>query len=251
MKSKDISSIIEGWEYKPDEINVRKITGDDGVEKVQMRLELGLLQMEIDGRPDGKRPHGHESLFAYYEYLLEKQKERYKNDSQFLLTSLDCQKLRQEAIQYYHRYLSLFQLEDYEKVMRDTARNLRLLDFIKKYSDNESDRLSMEQYRPYIIMMYTRSLVALHLERKEYVEAESALQEGISKIRDFLNEYSPLEDEDQSPELSFLKEMAERLKSVRPMSPRNRLERELEQAIEMEDFERAAEIRDELNRLES
>ena len=32
-----------------------------------MRIDLGLLQMELDGRPDGQRPHGFESLLDYYE----------------------------------------------------------------------------------------------------------------------------------------------------------------------------------------
>ena len=127
--SKDISETIEGWDYNPDEVTVRKIAGDDGRDKIQMRLELGLLQMEMTGRPDGKRPFGHESLFDYYLYLLEKQKSRYKSDQQFQLTPGDCQKLRQEALQYYHRYLSLFQLDEYQLVVRDTARNLRLFNF--------------------------------------------------------------------------------------------------------------------------
>ena len=36
----------------------RKIVGEDGKEKLQVRLDLGLLQMELNGRPDGERPHG-------------------------------------------------------------------------------------------------------------------------------------------------------------------------------------------------
>ena len=32
-----------------------------------MRIDLGLIQMEIDGRPDGERPEGYESLLEFYE----------------------------------------------------------------------------------------------------------------------------------------------------------------------------------------
>ena len=32
-----------------------------------MRIDLGLIQMEIDGRPDGERPQGYESLLELYE----------------------------------------------------------------------------------------------------------------------------------------------------------------------------------------
>ena len=65
--SQDIAGILDGWEFEPDAIQVRIITGDDGAEKIQMRIDLGLIQMELDGRPDGERPEGFESLLDSYE----------------------------------------------------------------------------------------------------------------------------------------------------------------------------------------
>ena len=60
--SKDITTIIAGWEHEPDELQVRIIAGDDGRDKIQMRIDLGLIQMELDGRPDGRRVGDDESL---------------------------------------------------------------------------------------------------------------------------------------------------------------------------------------------
>ena len=37
---------------------MRFVAGDDGREKIQMRIDLGLIQMETTGRPDGERPGG-------------------------------------------------------------------------------------------------------------------------------------------------------------------------------------------------
>src|SRR5215207_7087656 len=65
--SKDIVPLLKGWDYEPGTINVRKVHGADGAPKLQMRLNLGLLQMEMTGRPDGVRPHGCESLLDYFE----------------------------------------------------------------------------------------------------------------------------------------------------------------------------------------
>ena len=66
--SKDITPILAGWEHDPDEAaQVRIIAGDDGRDKIQMRIDLGLLQMEMSGRPDGQRPEGLESLLEVYE----------------------------------------------------------------------------------------------------------------------------------------------------------------------------------------
>jgi hypothetical protein len=33
-----------------------------GGRAIQVRLELGILQMALEGRPDGRRPHGSPSL---------------------------------------------------------------------------------------------------------------------------------------------------------------------------------------------
>src|ERR1043166_2743122 len=84
--SKDISSVLKGWEYEPGTINVRKVAGLDGHTKLQMRLDLGLLQMEMTGRPDGVRPHGHESLLEYFESLLEEHKKEHGTELGFHLT---------------------------------------------------------------------------------------------------------------------------------------------------------------------
>ena len=52
---KDISSMLSGWDFDPDRVSVRIVTGDDGRDKLQLRLDLGMLQMEFDGRPDGAK----------------------------------------------------------------------------------------------------------------------------------------------------------------------------------------------------
>ena len=43
--SKDITRLLQGWDYEPDEIIVRVVRGDDGRDKIQMRVDMGLVQM--------------------------------------------------------------------------------------------------------------------------------------------------------------------------------------------------------------
>src|SRR5690242_18090365 len=88
--SKDISQVLRGWAYEPGVINVRKIHGTDGAPKLQMRLDLGLLQMEMNGRPDGVRPHGCESLLEYFEKQLADHRKRHGTELGFHLTSSQC-----------------------------------------------------------------------------------------------------------------------------------------------------------------
>ena len=73
------------WPFEPDEVLVRIIPGDDGRSKVQLRVDLGMLQMEMDGRPDGFRPEGFESWLDYYEHRQQEHDETHPDAAPFLL----------------------------------------------------------------------------------------------------------------------------------------------------------------------
>ncbi len=249
QKSMDISHILESWDYKPDEVNVRTIVGDDGKEKVQMRLDLGLLQMEVDGRPDGKRPYGFESFLDYHLDALQRYKERHGTDKGFRLTAEEASRLRQEALQYYHRYLSFFFLENWVGLVRDTARNMRVFDVLWQYGP-EDERWSSEQYRPYVIMMNTRGKVSLALQERDFDLALKQLQGGIAAIEAFFDTHGRPEMVAESQELQFLREWLEKVRERRPLTQRERLQRALESAIREEAYERAAQIRDALKALD-
>jgi hypothetical protein len=53
-----IDKILRDWPYEPHSVSVRLVQGGDGRELIQMRIEMGLLQLEVEGRPDGDRPGG-------------------------------------------------------------------------------------------------------------------------------------------------------------------------------------------------
>ena len=67
MSNLDLNDLLEGWPHEPGQVKARKIVGRDGCEKIQLRIDLGLIQMELHGRPDGHRPHGFESLLHYHQ----------------------------------------------------------------------------------------------------------------------------------------------------------------------------------------
>ena len=45
--SQDLTPILDGWPHDPDRFAVRIVAGEDGRDKIQVRLDLGILQMEI------------------------------------------------------------------------------------------------------------------------------------------------------------------------------------------------------------
>ena len=64
--SLDLNDLLRDWPHEPGMIKVRKILGSDGKEKIQLRIDLGLIQMETSGRPDGQEPQGLVNLLLKY-----------------------------------------------------------------------------------------------------------------------------------------------------------------------------------------
>ena len=244
--SLDISHILSQWPYKPGEVTARRIVGADGQERIQLRLDLGMLQMEASSRPDGQRPHGHESLLAYHEYLLQKHIEESGGEDGFSLDEADCETLRAEGVMYYHRYLAEFVLGDYERVDRDTMRNLRLMDFCRKYARDNSDKYILEQYRPYVIMMRTRARAQLAMDNSRLKAALAAARKGIADIEAFYDAFGGDKMMAHSGELAVLKALEKDVESKIPIDPIQKLRDQLTQAIEAEQYEHAAELRDRL-----
>src|SRR3954462_11299498 len=230
-ETKDITPALRGWGYEAGAINVRKITGLDGREKLQMRLDLGLLQMELAGRPDGHRPHGLESYLAYFEEQLSDYRKQNGGTDGFVLGGDQCQHLREEAVMYYHRYLSLFILGDYPGVVRDTARQLRVLDICSQHAAEEHDRLILEQYRPYIIMMNTRASASLDFKDELFHKALTTVTDGLDQIREFFIRFGQQEAFDKPNEVKILKRFARDIRRKLPVDPLDKLQNKLTRAV--------------------
>src|SRR5437867_2860016 len=104
----DIDAILQGWSYQPGEVLARLVTAKDGREVVQMRIEMGVLQMEVSGRPDGAQPQGFPS---YFEYL---QRRKRDGDRPLVLTTEECAEADREFIQYYHRRMCWLALRRFD-----------------------------------------------------------------------------------------------------------------------------------------
>jgi len=246
-ESADIRRLLAQWPYDPNNV-ARIVRGEDGRELLQVRTPLGLEQMEMQGRPDGARPHGMESALAY-------QQERFARaqaagfEAEFELSPEECAELFQEGTLYYFRYLHLFQLKRWAETVRDTARNLQLFDFVHRHAAREDDRQYLEKWRPYIVRM---NAAAAALGALEQGDAPRAL--GL--IRAALKQIAALEEMDDETfqferqrSETALRELEAQVQRLRPVTPLERLEEQLQIAIEKQEFERAAELRDRIRAL--
>ncbi len=246
----DISRLLDEWEYKPGQVLVRKFKGADGKEKIQLRVDLGVLQMNAEGRPDGKRPFGKNSLFDYYQTRLHKHLAANDGSDQgFKLKPEDCAKLQIEALQFHHRYICLLQLEDYAGVIWDAERNLAVFHFVGKHAASEELAWSLQQFQPQLLMILTRARAMEALASDDHAGAIDLVEHGLEEIRCFFREHSRTELLEQSGEIQSLESWLEELKANRPLSAREKLEQALSDAVQREDYEKAAKVRDALRNM--
>ena len=248
----DISRLLEQWEYQPGKVAVRKFRGGDGVEKIQLRVDLGLLQMNADGRPDGKRPFGHPSLFEYYQSKLHKYVAAHNGSGEgFELQPEDCTKLQIEALQYHHRYICLLELGDFAGVVRDAERNLAVFNFVGQHAACEELAWALQQFQPQLQMILTRARALAALKVEDHAEAVTRIEQGLDELRAFFNEHSRQELIAQSGEIQSLETWLSEIRANRPLSAREKLEQALDEAVNNEDYEKAAEVRDALRNLKA
>ena len=246
-ESPDLRPLLKAWPFDPEK-HIRVAKGDDGREVMQVRTPLGIEQLELEGRPDGRRPAGHESFLDLQFGRLEEAKSRGLAGG-FALNHDECEELFTEGTLYYFRYLHLFQARDWGRVVRDTARNLRLFDFVHHHATDEEDRNHLEKWRPYVLRMNSVALIMIEWEAGHH---EAALKLA-GKARQCLESLEELDDEtfrfERGRSVEALHELMQQIEQTRPISERERLERKLKRAIEAQEFEQAAVLRDRLRAL--
>lgn len=272
----DLTHFLNEWPYEPGHITARLVQAPDGEEFLQLRVDLGVLQMRLDGRPDGQKPNGFESLLDLYEdqaavagldSMDEGSEQSQEGNGSFglgepgegreavrFLGQEECRLLREEAVQYYHRYVGLLAVEDFDRVIRDTTRNLRLLDFCAAHAVIDSDRTALEQFRPYVTMIRARAMAGRSLRENEPKAAIVAIDEGLEALRRLFDEQSP-EQFELSAEVQALRSMRDALATRSPANPElpvsqtSELRARLAKAIEDENYELAAILRDEIRQI--
>jgi len=248
--SEDISHIIHSWEFDPGK-TYRKIVGDDGREKVQVRVDnaafQGILQMELDDRPDGKRPYGYDFVLDYHREALKRYEKAHGSTEGFLLDPGSCAELFDESLRIYNRYVFLLQLQDYARVVRDTERNMQLFRFVNRYAEREQDRTNLEKWWPYILRINGTGRAMLAIQENHDFELALSIvagtKEKIKSLKEMDAEEFHLEIERS---LKALDDMEDSLKAHKPMSEKEKIQRSLDLAVNEERFEDAARLRDQL-----
>lgn len=245
--SKDITPLLRSWPHDGgDAVVARKIIGEDGKPKVQMRLEMGVLQMEMVGRPDGQRPFGFESILEYFQDAAG----RFRfSDEEFALDHSDCAALHHESMLYYHRRICCLSIGEFEQAERDAENNLTIMDLLKEYAEDRDDWRVSERHRAFVISHRTQARALRVLKQRGRIPALRHIEEGEGEIRKVLAGYGREDLIGKTPEFQFLANLRDEIRSDASLTERELLEIKLREAVSRERYEVAAQIRDELKLL--
>lgn len=239
-KKHDIDELLEQWPFDPFAINVRLLELRQR-HVLQMRVDMGVLQLETEGRPDGMTPHG---ASTYFDFLKAKSIE----DMEFVLDEQNCVEIDREFVQFYHRRVCWLQLKEFNNAVADADHTLGLMDFCKRFSADDDWTRNHEQYRPFVIYHRTQAASLAHLEGEGEVDTDRAIEEvneGLERLRGLFVEYDA---EEQYEEDELVVRLIEFREGVRERYDIGLTIREqLDKAVEDEDYELAAELRDKLD----
>ena len=238
--SRNISDILQDWDYDSQSIRARIVAGQDGeADVLQMRVEMGIIQMAVDGRPDGIRPEG---FATYLDYLLQ---EEISQGNEWDLNDEQCMEVDREFMQFYQRRISWLSIKEYQQVVRDADHTLALMDFCKRHSPDDGWTIVHEQYRPFVLFHRTQAAAYYQLNESTPQAAIECINDGLNTIRSIFESHDLEEHFDEDELVSQLRDIRESLRDE--YSVGKTLHEQLADAIASEQYERAAEIRDQLS----
>ncbi len=248
--SNDINDILKDWPTES-EMAARCIVGSDGAEQLQLRVDLGLLQMHLDGRPDGEKPFGRQSLLDHLHDLVASSPEAKIDDDTW-------DEVDREIMQFYQRRRALLMLGAqaqsdgevelaigyYRRSIRDANHNLAVMDLIRHHSCCQEFIEGHERYRPFVIMHRTLAEAQIELLQKDPHEAVERLKSGVDQIETIYETVEAPEMAGQDPSIMQLRALERQVRKRHDILMT--LQEQLEEAVSNERYERAAELRDKL-----
>lgn len=239
-KRQHLDDLFNDFPYSFGEVVARKVRGSDRREVLQLRVDMGVLQMETTGRPDGTRPDGFDT---YYDYLVAL---AFEEGEDFELDEAQCLEIDREFVQFFHRRISWLALREFAFAVRDADHTLALMDFSSAHAPDQSWAMMHEQYRPFVLFHRTQAQALVELEQEEPGRAVQAIDDGLEQLRDVFIQHDVEDEFDEDELVAKLLEMKRSIVDEYSVEPS--LTEQLSDAIAAEKYELAAELRDRIAR---
>ena len=161
---------------------------EDGREVVVVQPNaFTISRIYATGRPDGMRPHGVDSYYAYFFTKVRVYEEQHGTREGFQLEPEEWETLFEESFHRYTRYLLFAGIKRWEDVERDTATNLAVTNLARDCAPSEIAWRSY-QYKGYMLMMHSIAKAELSLQADDAATALQHIDTGIQQIGEFCGE---------------------------------------------------------------
>lgn len=162
----DLTEMLQDWDYKPGQVVARRFQGKDG-EKIQLRVDLGILQMNVLGRPDGKSRWGMSPGSISTGSVLNRPRPAPIARILILPWGRRNAGVSNRNPSSITTDTFVFQLKDYEAVERDCIRNLEVFSFVDRFAESDDLSWSVVQFTPQLTMMRTRARGEARLQESD------------------------------------------------------------------------------------
>ena len=247
---RDVDDAIQGWPYDPEpgEVSAREVKARDGRTVIQVRIELGILQMEVGGRPDGARPNGFATYLDYLRYRAAgRGQEAGVKAPTWAMSGEHRMAADREFVQFYHRRIAWLALQRYDRALLDADHTLAMMDYVLRHGDDEDYVASHERFRGLVMFHRTQAAAALALERRKPEEAIDVVRDGARKLAAHHEKWSAEHDASETPNPSLVEQLGLLEDEIRKnFAVAKTLREQLDEAVALEDYERAARLRDQI-----
>ena len=234
-----LDQILSTWKFDPQGLSVRLAKGMNGRDVIQMRIDLGILQLETTGRPDGESVDGHPS---FLDAMLAKE----LNDPEFVLDESECFEADREFVQFYHRRICWLRLNHYRQAVNDADHTLALMDLCRDHSPDDEWTDSHEHYRVFVLFHRTQAVALAELDESGAEAAISAINNGLETIREIFVEFESGEEFEEDEMVVRLSALRESLREEYAVG--KTVHERLADAVNAEKYELAAQLRDQIAR---
>jgi len=169
-----------------DSVKIMRIADDREVVVVQPN-RFTVSRIYVSGRPDGKKPHGKNSYYDYFQEQIAAYQREHGNDEGFQLTTEDWRAMFDESYDRYTRYLLFAGIKRWDDVKHDTDTNIAVTNMARKYAPADIAWESY-QYKGYMLMMNSIAAAELSLRADNREEALNQVDQGIQQIGQFCGE---------------------------------------------------------------
>jgi len=247
---RDLDDVIQGWPYDPEpaEVLAREVRARDGRKVLQVRIELGVLQLEAVGRPDGLRPHGFATYLDYLRHSAASRGQAPEGKSPpWAMSAHQCAEADREFIQFYHRRVAWLALGRHDMALQDADHTLALMDFVRRHVNDDDYIASHEQFRGIVLFHRAEAAIALAIERHRPEEAIDAVRDGIDRLTAHQRAWWDEHDSADSPNPALVDQLRVFEQEIRKkFAVEKTLREQLAEAVAQEDYEQAARLRDQI-----